>query len=204
MQLSDQEQKQLIKDWWKKYGNVILAAILVFAAVNFGWKYWQQLKYKKMEAASLTYMQMIGAADHQKPEEAKVLAKHLMDDFAATPYASLAAFSVAKQAVAAKDLPKALEQLNWIIKHSSVKAFSQIARIRVARILLAQQKPQDALTMLNTIDDADFLAAIDEAKGDVLLALGKNDEAAKVYKEALESQKGEAKSPLLQLKLEQF
>lgn len=204
MHMSDQEQKQLIKDWWKKYGNAILAGILVFAVVNFSWRYWQQYQYQKMEGSSLMYMQMLGSAEQQKPDEAKLFAKKLMDDFSSTPYASLAAFSLAKEAVGKNDLDVAFVNLDWVIKHAKSDAFKQIAKIRAARILLAQKKSQEALDLLNNIDDKSFLAAIDEAKGDALIVLGKNDAAAKVYKEALELQKGEAISPLLKLKLEQF
>jgi predicted negative regulator of RcsB-dependent stress response len=203
MHLSDQEQKQLLKDWWKKYGNTILIALLAFALGNFSWQYWQQYKHKKTDNASLVYVQMINAREIKKPEEALLFAKHLVQDFASTPYASLAAFTLAQDAVVKNNLTEALAQLNWIVKHSCNNKFRQIARLRAARILLAQGKAQDAVTMLSKVDDQGFLALIDEVKGDALMALNKKNDAAKHYQDALRLQKESTQSPLLEYKLEQ-
>lgn len=204
MQLSDQEQKQLIKDWWKQYGNSILIAILVFAVANFGWRYWQQYQNRRLEAASVTYVQMMNAHDSKKDTEVNLFAKHLMQDFASSPYASLAAFMLAKDAVQANNLNLALEQLNWVIAHARDHYLIQIAKIRAARILITLNKAQDAFNLLTKVDAPELLTAVAEARGDALMALGNRDAAAKSYKEALDAANQEAASPLLKLKLEQF
>ena len=200
--MSDKEQIQLLKNWWKQYGTSILVGILAFAVVNFGWQYWNQNKSQRTERASLMYTQLLNIADQDKNSEALLFEDHLIKDYASTPYASLAALSSAKNAVVAGKLEVALDKLQWVIKNSNVAGFRELARIRAARILLEQKKPQEALDLLAKIDDSDFAAAIDEVSGDALVALGKNDLAKERYQKAQQLSNGDAVSPFLKMKSE--
>lgn len=204
MPASDKEQIQMIKDWWKQYGIAILVVVLVFAVTNFGWRYWQQHKNRRIERASTNYTQMLMAFEQQKNDEAKLYAKHLMQDDSGSVYASLAAFMQAKLAVQADDLKLAQEQLQFVIKKSSNNTMRQLARIRSARIFLATKQPQEALNLLAKIDDEAYKAEISEVSGDALLALGKVAEAKQAYQKVKDLTVSGAKSPLLQLKMQQF
>jgi predicted negative regulator of RcsB-dependent stress response len=66
--LSDQEQKQMLKDWWKEYGSAIILAVIVFFAGNYGLRYWHGYKVKKEEAASFAYTHMPAKAQPQRPQ----------------------------------------------------------------------------------------------------------------------------------------
>lgn len=203
MQLSDQEQKQLLKDWWKKYGNVILLGLLVFLVANFSWQHWQKYHEEKIERASVTYSQLLHSLELKKTEEARLFAKHLQDDFATSPYASLAAFLSAKLSIQEHNFAQAATELDWVLHHSKDANLREIARIREARVLLALNKPQDALQLLTEIDDNSFMPLILEVRGDALLALQKNKEAALAYKDALQAAGNDTSSPLIKMKAEQ-
>lgn len=202
MRTSDKEQIQMIKDWWKQYGSTILFAILAFTAISFGWRNWQHYKHNKLERASTNYTQMLGAFTQQKNDEAKLYAKRLVQDNAKTTYASLAALMLAKTAVQNNDLKLAQEQLQFVIKKSPNNTLRQLARIRLARILLDVKKPQESLNLLAKTDDDDYKTEISEVSGDALLALNRIAEAKQAYKNARDN--AAATSPLLRLKMQQF
>lgn len=204
MPTSDKEQIQMVKDWWKQYGTTIVVAVLVFAITNFGWRYWQQYKNRRVERASTNYTQMLVAFEQQKNDEAKLYAKHLIQDDPKSSYAGLAALMQAKLAVQTGDLKLAQEQLQFVIKKSSSNTLRQLARIRSARIFLTTKQPQEALNLLAMIDDEAYKAEISEVSGDALLALGKVAEAKQAYQKAKDLTASGAKSPLLQLKMQQF
>ncbi|MEI8054514.1 MAG: tetratricopeptide repeat protein [bacterium] len=204
MPTSDKEQIQMVKDWWKQYGTTMLVAVLAFAITNFGWRHWQQYEHHRIERASTSYMQMLMAFDQQKNDEARLYAKRLVQDSSKSTYASLAALMQAKLAVQAGDLKLAQEQLQFVINKSSNSTMRQIARIRSARIFLATKQPQETLDLLVTVNDEAYKAEIGEVSGDALLALGRLAEAKQAYQKAKDMIAKDAKSPLLQLKMQQF
>lgn len=204
MPMSDKEQIQLIKNWWKEYGNSVLIALLVFAAVNFSWHYWKQYKYTQMERSSLTYTQLLSVVEQQKLDDIQLFSNKLINDYPRSPYASLAAFILAKEFVQKGDFKQALEKMQWVMAHTHKKSFSQLARIRAARLLVELKRPKESLELLAKVDDAAFGAAIEEAKGDAMIASGDNQGAEQAYQKALVLATGEAKSPLLKMKIEQF
>jgi predicted negative regulator of RcsB-dependent stress response len=200
MHASDQEQIQMLKDFWKQYGTTILAALLTFAVVNFGWRYWHNYTYVRMERASVIYTQMLNANNLQKPDEVQLFGKRLEESYASTSYASLAAMTLAKEAVKQGKLDNAYNQLEWVIKHGHDASLRQIARIRAARILIEQKQGQAALDLLAKIDAEAFMVSINEARGDAYTVLGKTSDAKKAYAEATKSEKSDLSAPLLKMK----
>lgn len=201
MNETDKEQIQIIKDWWKKNSSTVLTAILVFAITNYGWRYWQQHKNKTVAKASLGYTQMLTAYEAQKTDEAMLMGKKLIKEQPKSVYAGMAGLMLAKIYVQKQDLKAAQIQLEFIINKTSDSTFKQIARIRLARILLELKQPQKALDILTIINDKAHNAEIKEISADALLVLGKNAEAKKAYQEAVASG---SDSPLLKLKMQQF
>jgi predicted negative regulator of RcsB-dependent stress response len=201
---SDKEQIQMLKDWWKQYGSSILFALFALVVINFGWRYWQQYKHRRADYASITYTQMLVAAEQHKDDEAKLYADRLIKHYKKSAYAGLAALMQSKLAVKKGDFKLALEPLQFVIKNSSDNALRQLARIRAARILIETKQPQKAIDMLAITDDDAYLAEISEIQGDALLKLGKTTEAKQAYQKAKTTSVGDAEPPLLQLKMQQL
>lgn len=205
MYSSDQEQIQVIKDFWKEYGTTILVAICIFLAANFGWRYWHNYKSQYTARASLAYTEMLSAREQHKAEEFNLFANRLLQDYTRSPYATFAALMLAKEAVDKNNFDSAITQLNWVIDHSKNASLRQIARLREARILLFTKKFQPALEMLAHVENNAFIPAVDEVKGDVLLAMNKQPEAIQAYEEGWRAVADNTiKSPLLELKIRQF
>jgi len=205
MPMSNKEEMQIVKAWWKEYGIYLLFTVIMFLIVNFGWRYWQRYNYAALESSSTLYMQMLSFLDQQKKDEFKLFGERLVKDYSRTPYASFAALLLAKEAVQAGDLKSAKEKLQFVIKKGPSKKIRDIARIRTARVLIAMEKPKDALSLLSSIDDKDYDASASEVMGDAFLALGQIKEAETAYRKAEHLSKDITSTlPLLKLKMQQF
>lgn len=193
---SEEEQIEQLKKLWRQYGMPIIIGVVLALAFSYGWHYWQNKQEAYREQASTIYLQMLASAD-TRDEQAKLLIAH----YSKTPYASIAAMQLAKQAVEKGDLQEAQARLNWVIKHSHDKALEQLAVLRSARIYIAQAKPQLALTLLAKHPYVVYAAYTAEVRGDALLALGKKQEARQSYAEALKLLPNlDNTRPLLQMK----
>ena len=73
------------------------------------------------------------------------------------------------------------------------------ARIRLARVLLAKESPEEALEIINQAKEKN--SALYEVKGDAEELLGQFDEARLSYLKALESTQNQSIRALLQMKL---
>jgi len=202
--MTEQEQIQQIKNWIKQYGVTILLGIVLAFAISSGWHYWQNYKNKVLLHASAVYDEMINLRAQSKTSDADVQAQKLIRNYPKTPYASMAAFMLARDAVIKKNDPEAINQLTWVMDHSKDASLRQIARLRVARILINEKKSNNApLELLKTVDDDNFMGLIDEVRGDAYLAMNNLSAAKAAYEHALkELPNAEVTRPILQMKLD--
>jgi predicted negative regulator of RcsB-dependent stress response len=84
------------------------------------------------------------------------------------------------------DLKGAQAQLQWVVERSSSDEFRDLARLRLAALLLDQKQYDQALKQLAEKHAAAFDAQYEALKGDVLVASGKPAEAKAAYKAALD------------------
>jgi predicted negative regulator of RcsB-dependent stress response len=200
--LSDKEQIEAFKNWWKEYGQTIAIAVVIGLGVGFGWRYWSQWQMQKEATASAMYQGALMADEKADATQAATNADELAKKFPSSPYSALASFLVAKDAVAHNNLDLAVEKFKWVIAHARDHRFQQIARIRAARIMLEQKQYPQALSVLSTVNDKTFLPMIQQVRGDIYAAQGRQAEAQKEYdaaKKALQS--AGVQDPLLQMKI---
>jgi len=199
--LTEQEQIELLKSWIKQYSVVILAGVLIAAVAITGWRYWQQRQNKILTHASAVYDEMLTMRAQNDSTSTLVQAQKLFSHYPQTTYGQMAAFMLARDAVIKKDYPEAEKRLNWIIEHSKIDSIRQIARIRLARTLIAENKPQEAIKELQTVEDNSFNGLTDEVKGDAYLALNDTKMARQSYQQALdELPNADVIRPILRMK----
>lgn len=200
--LSDKEQIELIKTWWKDYGRTIAIAVLLGLGLGFGWRYWHQHQIQNEAEASQLYQQALFSDESGDSTALAQNAGALSEKYPHSPYAALASLLLAKEAVAHDNLSLALEKLNWTIAQAREPRFRQIARIRAARVLIAQKQFEEALKILNTVEDKTFMPLIEQARGDVYSAQGRKAEAQKEYDASQKGlQNAGVEDPLLQMKM---
>jgi predicted negative regulator of RcsB-dependent stress response len=203
--LSDQDQIQLIKKWCRDNGLFTLAMILAVLLLSYGWRYWQESRERNSDTASIIYEQLLSDVANQQQANFLNAATKLTTDYSYTPYASLAALIWAQTAVKDNNLNTAINQLQWVIDHSRSHELKQIARIRLARVLLAQGKYQAALASLSTVEVTNYSSLMNEVKGDIYLAQGKRLEASAAYQNALKTlPNSEPNRIFLQMKYDQL
>lgn len=182
--LEEQEQLEAMKAWWKQYGNLVLLAIiacLVTIAAFQGWRYYRQ---QQSIAAVTLYEQLERAERAHDAKTARGIAAQITDKYASTRYAVMAALTVARASFDAGDLAAAKVQLQWVIDHAKEDEMRDVARLRLAGVLLDEKNYAAALQMLEGKHGDAFGGLYSDLKGDILVAQGKVAEARSAYQAA--------------------
>lgn len=200
--LSDKEQIELFKKWWKDYGRGIALAVVVGLGVGFAWRYWHAREIQNEALASELYQQTLFLDEKGDATSLAKNADKLSEQFPSSPYAALSALLVAKNAVANHNLTLALVKLHAVIAKAKEPRFRQIARIRAARIFIEQKQFEQALSILTPIEDKAFAPRVAEVRGDIFAAQGRKVEAQTEYDQAKKGlQDAGIQDPLLDMKL---
>jgi predicted negative regulator of RcsB-dependent stress response len=200
--LEEQEQIDELKAWWKQNGKMLSAlviGVLVAYSAYQGWHYYQN----KQAVEASTQYQELATTDEKDLKSIQAKSATLMEGFAGTPYAGRAALFAAKANYQAAEIKSAKAQLNWAIKNAKETSVSALASLQLANILAEEKDFEGALKLLNAPHDAGFDGLFADLKGDVLLSLGKREEAKVAYQEALAKLESHGKYRVLtQQKLE--
>lgn len=185
--LQEQEQLDELKTWWKRFGGQVTTAITVVALIAAGWQGWNWWQRRQAVQASAVYMKLedaIGAKDAKKTRE---LAGELIEKYAGTSYAAMGALLSARAQVEFGDTKTAHTQLQWVAKDAKDPIVRDIARLRLAALLLDDAAYDDALKQLADAPHQSLAARFAELKGDVLAAQGKKADAANAYAAAVDA-----------------
>src|SRR6186713_2454042 len=124
---------------------------------------------------------MIEAFTRNDRTRGLTLAEEINREYAWTPYAALATLVAARVHVEANELDKATASLKSVVDTAKDDEIKMIARMRLARVLSAQGKYDDALAALKVDDVGEFAPRFADVRGDVLLAKGDRDGALREY-----------------------
>jgi predicted negative regulator of RcsB-dependent stress response len=200
---NEQEQLEHLKKMWQEYGLAIILGVVIAIVAGFGWRYLQHRHEHTLEHASMRYEQLLTNVVNGNTEAVENQATRLITRYPRTPYAEFAALQLARQDVYEGKLSDAEDKLQWVMQNGETKTLREVARIRAARVLIAQNQPDKALKLLNDISDTAYSAAAYEVKGDALLATGKPDQARVAYQNAMKAFPGfEVIRPILQMKID--
>ncbi len=182
--MTDKEQVEMIKNWWNRYGKVIAIIVMIGFVLSLGWRYWHAHKIHIAQQASDLYAQLTVIDSQKQKQRAKALAAQLIQKYQSTPYSAMAALWWARVLVNGKNYNEALQKIHWALDHSRVASIRQIARLRAARLLLFQKKPQAAQALLHQVDDKTYQPLIDKLEGAIYMAMNQPHAAIKAYQSA--------------------
>jgi predicted negative regulator of RcsB-dependent stress response len=183
--LEEQEQLSELKAWWNQYGNLVTALAVAAALASVGWQAWQWYQRKQSGEAAALYAVVEQAAGGGDAVKAREAAGQIFEQYGGSAYADLAALLSARAQAEAGDLKNAQAQLSWAVEHGRDPALKDLARLRLATVLLDQGQPDQALAQLQAEPLPEFRARYADVKGDVLAAQGKAAEARAAYQAAL-------------------
>lgn len=211
MSQHDEEQVENLKRFFKDYGTPILTGVVLALAVFGGWRYWNEQRIESSTKASSVFQDMLGAvqrsqvnpADKAASTDVQRYAKTLREDYSKTPFAVSAGLLLARQAVDRSDFKEAEKQLKWALEQKPEESVRILATTRLARVLAADKRFDEAQALLAKETDAGFKPTVEELKGDIYQAQGKIAEAQKAYLAAVQAlqNRDDERRPLLEMKM---
>jgi len=198
--LSEEEQVEALKKWWKENGRSVIVGLVLGLGGVFGWKAWTQHQQEMVEQASARFEQLGQSVAVGSTESAVKQAELLINDFGDSAYAIFASLDLAKVRLDQGDVKGAQPRLRWAMENSTDPSIRQIARLRLARMMLNDGDLDGTSGILAQADDDSFRGEFAKLRGDLALAQGDKAAARTAYQEALDN--GVSNIALVQMKLD--
>lgn len=201
--LSEKEQWEQIREWVRLNGLWVVAGLAVGAAVLLGWRWWQAYRDTRALQAGEEYTQIVQAVEKGDRTEALVHVGELERTYPSSAYADQGRLLAARLYVDSGQLEQAAAELESVAERSGDHDLALIARLRLARVEIAQGKPEVALATLNAVEPGAFAARYHEARGDAYFAKHDPTAALSEYRAAAAGSSGAAAAAdsLLDLKI---
>lgn len=185
LDLEEQEQLEQLKAFWGQYGNAItwglVLLFLAFASWNV-FQYWQRNQAAQASALYDEVERSVGTADIAKIQRAF---DEMKNRYPSTAYAQQAALLVAKAAVQLDKVDEAKGALRWAGEQGTDTALGTSARLRLTAVLMDAKEFDEALRVLqNDPADPEYMALVQDRRGDVLIAKGDKPAAIDSYSKA--------------------
>lgn len=185
MQYSEDEQVEKLKAWWKSYGNALIVGVVIGLAILYGGRYWTQLQREKAAQASSLFDQLTYYVEKKDKKNVDAIGAKLVDDYARTPYAGLAALLIARQNLDANDKARAKAQLAWAMENAREENVRHVAMLRLARVQLDEKNIKGAEELVKAGAPAGFEMEYYELLGDIEKQKNNRPAARQAYEKAL-------------------
>lgn len=150
----DDEQVEVIKQWWQKNGTQLLSGILVVVLAWSGWTYWQNTQLNEGLKASAMFEMLQIRQQQGSFGEAMREGLTLMEEQPDSPYSTGIALMVAKHYFENDKLDLAVENYQWVIDHAPDASLKFIAQSRLLTLYSDQQSFDKAQQVLANINEA--------------------------------------------------
>lgn len=201
-QLTDEEQVEALKKWWKENGTAIIVGILIGISAIVGFWKWNEYTETQAKAASLLYDNFVMALSDEKADVTNSY-DSLRKDYEGTSYAALAALRMAAADYEKGETDNAITHLQWATEHPGHESIQHIARIRLSELYVAEDKLDEAEALLKGVTEPAFDAQYQAVRGDLYNKRGNTDKARAAYQLALTSSSFSGKQrEFVQMKLD--
>lgn len=200
---SEKEQLEEMRAWWAEYGRYVIAGIVIAIAGLVGFNQYTSSKLAAQTEASLLYESLAEHVVDGDLDDAESVADDLANNYANTSYAAQSKLAMARLFMDKNRDQDAADVLNELLALRGNDELKHIGRLRLARVLLYQDKAQEVVDLLADSESAAFAALYSELRGDAYVALDRIEEAGDAYREALAdpSQNPTIDRALVQMKL---
>lgn len=184
--LEEQEQLSAMKAWWEKNGNLVTGAVLVFAIAVAGYQGWRWYQARQAADAGAMYAALTQAEQAKDMAKLRVLTDEIISKHGDTVVAELGAVLTAKAELDAGNAKAARSKLEWAATKGADPLLRDLARLRLASVLLDEKDFSAALKTLEAAPAPAFVARFEDLRGDLLFAKGDSAGAKSAYARALE------------------
>jgi predicted negative regulator of RcsB-dependent stress response len=183
--LTDNEREEQLRRWWSDNWAWIIGGVALGLAILGGWQYWQRHQLQSTEQDQASYRAVLVALGRDQRDEAVKQATELRTRRPGSPYADQSELALARAAVDGRDFDEAARLLKGVADGSKDPELRQVAKTRLARVLLEQGKHDEALALLDASQAGAFGGLVHEIRGDALAAKGDAAAARTAYDAAL-------------------
>ena len=208
--LSEREQAEQLRHWLRENWIWLVAGVALTVGGYYGYRAWESRQASRAIEAGQRFAAMLDAIGASKRDEGMRIAGELTGEYADTPYADQATLVLARLDVDSGDFAAAEKRLAAVAGASKDPDLRIVARLRLARVQLAQGRYDDALKTLDAVATPAVAARVLELKGDVRLAQGDRAAALAEWNKAKDAAAADptagsqVDTELLQLKIDEL
>ena len=186
LDLEEQEKIAALKGWWSEHGTLVTALAVGIALAVAGWQGWRWYERQQTAQAAGLFDALARGGQAGDPKAVRDAAGGLIENHPRTLYAAMGALVAARFHFDRGDLKSAKLQLGWAAENARSDELRDLARLRLAGLLLDEKAHDEALKLLEAKHGAPFAAQVLALRGDILVAKNQAAEARAAYKSALE------------------
>ena len=186
LDLEEQEQVAELKAWWNQYGTLVVAVAAGALIALGGWQGWRWTQQRQAQEASVLFDTLTRGAQAGDAKAVRDAAGALIESYPRSLYAAMGALSSARFHFDRGDLKTAKVQLGWAAENARADEFRDLARLRLAGVLLDEKAHDEALKLLEAPHIEGLDAQYGALRGDILLAKDQRAEARASYRAALD------------------
>lgn len=197
----DYEQEQIVKEWLSSNWLTILAGIAIGIGGLWGYGKWQDSKVVQSQAAATEYAQLEAALAVSEGADTNQLIDDYESKYGSNIYTIQARLKAAGQLVDAGDVAGAKAQYQTLIAAKPDKPIAEMARLRLARLLLSEGDYNAATAELGLVQSPAYQTIVEEIMGDIYAAQGNYSKAQDAYQLALNEGEGYSGKQIIEMKL---
>jgi len=181
--------------------SILLIAAIAYLVIN------NQIEKQNNEEASIVYSDWLEELSIETPSEdnLNIILNKLLKNYKNTGYTKLALLSKANFDANLNKSEEALKNFNILIDLTSGyggnKIFNKMGRVSAARILLSEDRYEEALQMIEVYSSSGTNGYIHELTGDILIKQNKNDLALAQYELAANKYLDETSKSIISMKI---
>ena len=183
--LSEKEQIDQFRSWWSEYGLYVVGGIVIGAGILFGINQYQAKKLAAQQAASTAYELLVVQVGGGNLDEAEAIASEIATSYPGTSYVGQSSLAMARLYMDKNRDQDAADALAAVVESDADAELKHVARLRLARVYLYQDKAQEVVDLLASESTDAFAPAYGEVLGDAYTALGRIAEAEDAYQQVL-------------------
>ena len=192
---NEEEQWERVKRWLRENGPWLIAGVIIGLGALAGWRWYEARVERRHVEASIAYSDILKTLERGDRTAALTAIDELRKEYGSSAYADQADFLGARVHVDTNELGKAAERLTRVMTDSDDPQLQLLARVRLARVQIAQNNADAALKTLDGAKPGGFVARFDEVRGDALLAKGDRAGALAAWRKAEAVAGGDGKRP---------
>lgn len=194
--LSEEEQLDRLKTWWRQNGAGLLITLALALAAVLGWRWYDGARTEGRQAASELFEAYLAAEGEQR----EALAAQLDESAAGAGYQAFAFMRQAGELLEAGEVDAAAGLLKQVVEADLPSPLKDLAYVRLARLQQQQGDSEAALTSLAAVRGGGARWQVQELLGDIHLAQGERERAHEAYNSALAEVGADQQRPILEMK----